>query len=325
MRLFALSETRALGEKVAGELSIPLTPIEERAFEDGEHKARPMESVRGEDAVVVQSLDGGPRLTPNDKLVRLLFFASTLKENGARRVTAVIPYLAYARKDRQTKPRDPVASRYIAQMLEAAGIDVIVTLEVHNIVAFQNAFRRQTVHLDTRKIFIDRAVDLVGQGPVVVASPDPGGVKRAQLFREMFERRLARPVGQAFLDKRRSAGVVSGEVLAGDVKESTVLVIDDLVASGSTLARAAARCMEEGAWAVYGFAAHGLFVGEADQTLIESQLARLFVSDSIPPHRLSAKTLKNHVEIVSAAPLLAGAIRVLHEGGSITTLLGEEG
>ena len=119
--------------------------------------------------------------------------------------------------------------------------------------------------------------------------------------------------------------MVSGDILAGDVKEATVLVIDDLVASGSTLARAAARCLEEGAWVVYAFAAHGLFVGAADETVSESQLARLFVTDSVPPHRLSKKTREQRIEIVSAAPLLAGAIRILHEGGSITELLGEEG
>jgi ribose-phosphate pyrophosphokinase len=324
MRLFALTETRGLGAAVAERLSTELSAVEERGFEDGEHKIRPLESVRGYDAFIVQSLEGGPHLTPNDKLVRLLFLAATLRENGARRVTAVIPYLAYARKERQTKPRDPVTTRYVAQLLESVGVDMIVALETHNIAAFQNAFRRPTIHLDTRRLFVERALGLVGGGPVVVASPDPGGVKRAQLFREMLERRLKRPVGHALLDKRRTAGVVSGDILAGDVKEATVLVIDDLVASGSTLARSASRCLEEGAWVVYGFAAHGLFVGEADETLRESRLAKLFATDSVPPHRLSKKTLENHIEIVSAAPLLAGAIRILHEGGSITELLGEE-
>jgi ribose-phosphate pyrophosphokinase len=325
MRLFALTETRALGAAVAERLSIELTPAEERGFEDGEHKIRPLESVRDVDAYILQGLDGGPALTPNDKLVRLLFFAATLKENGARRVTAVIPYLAYARKERQTKPRDPVTTRYVAELLEAAGVDIVVALEAHNIAAFQNAFRRPTIHLDTRRLFAERALGLVGGGPVVVASPDPGGVKRAQLFREMFERRLGRPVGHALLDKRRSAGLVSGDILAGEVKEATVLVIDDLVASGSTLTRAAVRCLEEGAWVVYAFAAHGLFVGNADETLRESQLAKLFVTDSVPPHRLSKRTREDRVEIVSAAPLLADAIRILHEGGSITELLGDEG
>jgi ribose-phosphate pyrophosphokinase len=324
MQLFALSETRLLGEAVAAHLERPLARIEERSFEDGEHKSRPLESVRGADAYVLQSLDGEGGASPNDKLIRLLFFAATLKENGARRVTAVIPYLAYARKERQTKTRDPVTTRYVAQLIEASGVDAVVGFEAHNIAAFQNAFRRPTIHLDTRRLFCERARGLVGGDPVVVASPDPGGVKRAQLFREMLERRLGRPVAGAFLDKRRSAGVVTGDVLCGDVAGGTVLVIDDLVASGGTLKRAAARCLEAGARAVYAFAAHGLFVGEAEKTLTQAPLKKLFVSDSVPPRRLSEAALTAHVEVVSAAPLLGGAIRILHEGGSISSLLGDE-
>lgn len=324
MHLFALSETRALGERIAEAISASLSVVEEREFEDGEHKIRPLESVRGRDAYIVQSLDGGPQLTPNDKLVRLLFFASTLKENGARRITAVIPYLAYARKDRQTKPRDPVNTRYVAQLIEAAGVDAVVGFEMHNIVAFQNAFRTTTIHLDARAVFMERAIALAGADPVVVASPDPGGVKRAQLFREMLERRLGRPVGHAFLDKRRSAGKVSGDILAGEVRDAKVFVVDDLIATGGTLARAAARCREEGASAVYAFTAHGLFVGDAEKALRESKIEKFFITDSVPPHRLSGEILKTRVEVVSAAPLLAGAIRILHEGGSITALVGEE-
>jgi ribose-phosphate pyrophosphokinase len=324
MQLFALSETRTLGEAVAAFIGRPLARIEERGFEDGEHKSRPLESVRGADAYVLQSLDGEEGKSPNDKLVRLVFFAATLKENGARRVTAVIPYLAYARKERQTKPRDPVTTRYVAQLIEAAGVDAVVGLEAHNIAAFQNAFRRPTIHLDTRRIFSERAAGLVGSDPVVVASPDPGGVKRAQLFREMLERRLGRPVGAAFVEKRRSAGAVSGDILAGEVAGAAVLVIDDLVASGGTLSRAAARCLEAGARAVYAFAAHGLFVGDADKTLTQAPLSKLFITDSVPLRRLSEAARKTRVEVVSAAPLLAGAIRILHEGGSVTSLLGDQ-
>ena len=204
-------------------------------------------SVRGHDVYLIQSLHSGPEASVNDKLCRLLFFISTLKENGAKRVTVVIPYLAYARKDRQTKPRDPVTTRYLAVLLEAAGADLVMSFEVHNIVAFQNAFRCQTIHLDPRKLFAKEALTLVGDGPVVVASPDPGGVKRAQLFRETLEASLARPVGSAFLEKRRSAGVVSGELLVGEIEGATVLVIDDLISTGGTLARAAKACREHGA------------------------------------------------------------------------------
>ncbi|WP_036263710.1 ribose-phosphate diphosphokinase [Methylocapsa aurea] len=321
MQLFTLNASRTFAEKIAAALGVELSSHEEREFEDGEHKARPLASVRGEDVYVVQSLHGGPDQSPNDKLCRLLFFLATMKENGAARVTAVIPYLAYARKDRQTKPRDPVTTRYVAELLEAAGADCVVTLDVHNIVAFQNAFRCETIHLDTRRLFAERAVALIGEAAAVVASPDPGGVKRAQLFREMLETMLGRPVGSAFMEKRRSAGVVSGNLLVGDVAGATVLIVDDLISGGGTMARASHACREGGAKTIYAFAAHGLFTGEAASALRHSDLAKTFVTDTVPPFRLDDKLVGGRVEILSAAPLFAKAIRALHEDGSINALL----
>ena len=162
MLVFALNETRAFGEDIARHLGAGLAAHEERDFEDGEHKARPLVSVRGKDVHVVQSLHGGPDASANDKFCKLLFFLSTLRDNGASRVTAHIPYLAYARKDRQTKSRDPVTTQYMARLLEAAGADCVVTLDVHNIVAFQNAFRCRSVHLDTRALFAPEIAALAG-------------------------------------------------------------------------------------------------------------------------------------------------------------------
>jgi len=224
MLLFALSETARFGGDIARHLGANLSPLEERTFEDGEHKSRPLVSVRGKDVYVVQSLHAGPEASANDKLCKLLFFLSTLRENGAARITALVPYLAYARKDRQTKSRDPVTTQYVARLFEAAGAHCVVTLDVHNIAAFQNAFRCTTVHLDTRALFANHLLNDMAARPVVVLSPDPGGVKRAQLFREMLEKRLRKPVGQAFAEKRRSAGVVSGDLLVGEAKVGGVLL-----------------------------------------------------------------------------------------------------
>jgi ribose-phosphate pyrophosphokinase len=321
MELFALDATQEFGRKVAAELGVNLAAHEEREFEDGEHKARPLVSVRGHDVYVIQSLHSGPVASANDKLCRLLFFISALKENGARRVTAVIPYLAYARKDRQTKSRDPVTTKYMARLLEAAGADLVMTLEVHNIVAYQNAFRCQTIHLDPRRLFAREALSLIGDAPVVVASPDPGGVKRAQLFRETLQRSVERAVGSAFLEKRRSAGVVTGDLLAGDVEGATVLVIDDLISTGGTLARAAKACREYGAARVFAFAAHGLFVGNASDVIRRSDLSQIFITDTVPPFRLAADLINSKVRILSAAPLFASAIRCCQGEGSIMELL----
>jgi ribose-phosphate pyrophosphokinase len=325
MQLFALDASRHFGERVATALGVPLAAHEERTFEDGEHKARPLVGVRGRDIYIVQSLHGGPDESPNDKLCRLLFFLATIRDAGAARITAVIPYFAYARKDRRTKPRDPVTSRYVAELLEAMGADAVVTLDVHNVVAFENAFRCRTEHLDSRVLFARQLRDMVGMEPIVIASPDPGGVKRAQLFRETFERMLGREVGAAFMEKRRSAGVVSGELLVGEVAGATVVVVDDLISTGGTMLRAAEACISHGAARVYAVAAHGLFTGRAAEAIASPTLARVLVTDTVPAFRLPAALSAQRIEVVSAAPLFAAAIRRLHEGGSITGLLAGDG
>ena len=326
MHLFALDASRDFGERVAGALGIALAPHEERAFEDGEHKARPLVGVRGSDVFVLQSLHGGPAReglaqSPDDKLCRLLFFLATLRDAGAARITAVVPYLAYARKDRRTKPHDPVTSRYVAQLLEAVGADAVITLDVHNIAAFENAFRCRTIHLDSRALFAPRLRALVGDDAAVVASPDPGGVKRAQLFRESFERRLGRSVGAAFAEKRRSGGVVSGDLLVGEVAGATVIVVDDLISTGGTMRRCAEACLARGASRVLAVAAHGLFTGNAAEAMAAPALERTLVSDTVPHFRLPPALIGAHVEVVGAAPLFAETIRRLHDGGSITELL----
>lgn len=324
MLLFALKETEHFGQRVSQALGLPLAPHEERNFEDGEHKARPLVSVRGQNVYLLQSLHGGPDASANYKLCKLLFFAWTLKSNGAARVTALIPYLAYSRKDRQTKPRDPITTQYIAGLLEASGCDCVVTLDVHNVVAFQNAFRVRSVHLDTRRLFIEHLKDRLAGRSVAVVSPDPGGVKRAQLFREMLEHRLALPVGQAFLDKRRSAGVVSGELLVGEVRDTLAIIVDDLIASDGTMGRAAKALREQGAEAVFCCAAHGLFTGSAEQLLSTSVLERVVNTDSVPSFRVTRTLAESRCETVSAAPLFAGCIRALEGEGSIASLLGDD-
>jgi ribose-phosphate pyrophosphokinase len=174
MVLFALNSSRDFGEQVSARLGIPLSRHEEREFEDGEHKARSLENVRGKDVFVIQSLHGDSTQSVNDKFCRLLFFIGSLRDASAGRVTAVVPYLCYARKDRKTKSRDPVTTRYVAALFEAVGVDAAVTLDVHNLAAWQNAWRTPTDHLEARKLFVDYFVPLVGGHDVVVVSPDAG-------------------------------------------------------------------------------------------------------------------------------------------------------
>ena len=158
-----------------------------------------------------------------------------------------------------------------------------------------------------------RPPKLVGDAPVVVASPDVGGVKRAQLWREALEAAWQRPIGQAFVDKRRSAGVVSsGEIVTGDVRDATVLILDDLIATFGTIERAATTIMKAGARRVLAFAAHGLFVSPAAESLMRAPVERVFVTDSVPLFRLAATAARERVEVLPCAGLFAAEIRKQH-------------
>lgn len=348
--LVSLDGPSALAEGVAQALEEPLAPLEHRPFDDGEHKWRPTVDPSGRDACVIASLHGDADFTPQDKLVRLLVVLATLRDHGAARVTALLPYLAYARKDVRTQPFDPLTSRLVAQWLEASGCARVVALEVHNPAAFENAHRIPTVHVDAWRAFdavvayspaeaaimagsagrvisansaaamtsstaAASAASAVAEGvvkarPLVVASPDPGGVKRALRWREHLETLLAHPVGFAMVDKRRSLGLVSGgRLVAGDVDGARVLLLDGLVASGHTLVAAAAALRHAGAAEVEAYAAHGLFTGDADAVLAASGLTRLVVTDSVPAFRLPpSAAFASRLQVVSAAPLLARSL-----------------
>ena len=319
--LFALEHSHVPGNAIAQQLGLALAPHEERVFEDGEHKARPLQSVRGRSCFVLHSLYGEPAQSVNDKLTRLLFFIATLKDAAAKEVTAVVPYLAYARKDRKTQPRDPVTLRYLAQLFEAVGTDALLVLEVHNPAAFQNAFRCSTETLDCTALFAQQLVDRLGDSAVTVVSPDAGGVKRAALFRQKLAHSLGRSVTMGFVEKFRSAGVLSGELLVGEVSGRHVLLFDDLISSGQTLLRAARACHQQGATAVWALAAHGLFNADAASVLSDPMIERVFITDSVPLRLTPGSALANKLEVVSCADLLAEAIRRCHEGGSIVELM----
>lgn len=318
--LFALGATAELGRAVADALGQPLARCEEREFEDGEHKARPLEPVEGASVYVLQSLHGGPDQSANDKLCRLLFFIAALKDAGAAQVTVLAPYLCYARKDRRTKPFDPVTSRYVAMLFEAVGADAVVTLDTHNPAAFKNAFRRRAIALTAAPLFADYVAAL-GDERLCVLSPDPGGVKRAELFREVLEARIGRPVGKAFADKHRSAGVVSGDLLVGDVADATVLVIDDLISTGGTLVRAARAAARAGARRSIALVTHGLFMPGSAEALQDPAIERLVVTDCVPAFRLADHPVRGKIDVLATAPLLAAAIDRLRRRRALTDLM----
>ena len=321
LALFALNSSRDFGEKVSVHLDTPLSAHEEREFEDGEHKVRPLINVRGKDVFVVQSLYGDSQQSVNDKLCRFLFFLGALRDASAGRVTAVIPYLCYARKDRKSKSRDPVTTRYIAALFEAVGVDGAVTMDVHNLAAYQNAWRIPADHLEAKKLFVDHFLPLIGDRNVVVVSPDVGGVKRAEEFRQAFSRALGCEIHGAFLEKYRSAGVVSGDAVIGEVGGKVAIIIDDLISSGTTLVRAAEVCRARGATAIYAAASHGVFGSKATETLSNPVLEKIVVTNTIPPFRLGSDLVHRKLTVLDASQLFAEAIRRIHSGGSIVELL----
>lgn len=319
--VFALDTSRSFGDAVARQLGISLSACEERDFEDGEHKSRPLVNVRNKNVCVIQSLYGDPRQSVNDKLVRLLFFIGALKDASAARVTAVVPYLAYARKDAKTQTRDPVTTRYVAQLFEAAGTDRVVTMDVHNLAAFQNAFRCRTDHLEATKLFVAHFASLLKAEPqITVVSPDIGGMKRAERFRQALGRALNREPEVAFMEKARAKGVMRAGRLIGDIA-GTAIIIDDLISTGGTLRHAAAACRESGATKVYAAATHGVFVGSANDLLAGTILDSVVVTDTIPPFRLDPGLARDKLTTLSAAPLFAEAIQRIHNGSSLVELL----
>jgi ribose-phosphate pyrophosphokinase len=314
--LFALQSSSELGGRVASHLGQPLARHEEREFAGGEQKSRSLDEVAGRDVYVIHSLNGDPGRSANDKLVRLLFFIASLKDAGAERVTAVAPFIAYGRKDRRTKPRDPVSSRYVASLFEAVGTDRIVTLEVHNISAFENAFRScRPEHVPIAGLLAGHLAEALPGSELAVVSPDAGGAKRAELLRTVLELKTGRPVGKALMDKHRSMGRVSGSVFAGDVRGRTAIIFDDLISSGTTILRAAAACRSAGATRVVAAAAHGLFQPDSNLFGPDGPDA-LIVTDSVPiPEGLA------RVTVISAASLLAEVIGRMHRYQPVSDLI----
>ena len=319
-QFFALNATAGLGQDIAASLGQPLSLHEERSFEDGEHKSRPLEGVAGADVYVLQSLHAGPDESANDKLCRLLFFVGALKDAGAARITALTPYLCYARKDRRTKPHDPVTTRYVAALFEAMRTDTIVTLDVHNPVALENAFRCQTIALTAAPLFVDH-IKALKDDKLCVISPDPGGVKRAELFRQALECAVGVTVGKGFVDKHRSSGKLTGDLFAGDTQGATALIIDDLVSTGHTLLRAAKAARLAGARRVMALVTHGLFMPGSIDVVRDPTIDRFVVTDSIPLFRLGADPVREKIDVLSCAGLFAKTIQRLHDGRSLDDLL----
>ncbi|CEK11012.1 ribose-phosphate diphosphokinase [Legionella hackeliae] len=321
IKLFALNTSLNWGQKIATHLELPLSSHEEKEFTDGERNVRSLENVRGRDVFLVQSLFHDDKQSVHDKLCQLLFFIGALKDASACQVTAVIPYLAFSRKDRRTQARDPLTLRYVAQLFEAMGTDRILTLDIHNLAAFQNAFRIPTEHLEAQVLFARYLVTLIKNEDITIVSPDSGGLKRAEQLRETLSHLLQREVGKAFIDKKRNLEIVtSSQEIIGELKDGIAVIIDDIISTGTTIKLCAEALNKKGVKRIIVCATHGIFVEDANIVLSLPYLEKIIITNSIPPFRVHQDLLEKKVVVLDATYLFAEAIKEIHEDGSIAYL-----
>lgn len=322
-RLFGMDGTKDFSTQVAYHLDSELHKHHEEYFADHECYVRSDVNVRNCDCYVIQSLYSDAKETVADKFTKLLFFIASLKDASARRVTAVIPYLAFARQDRKTESRAPITARYVAQLLESVTTDRVLTIDAHNLSAEQCSFRIPIDNLEAKNILADyvasQAIIREQSSRLVCLSPDSGGAGRTKRFRHALSARLGIPIKTVYLDKTHDGKIIEGEAIAGDVKNKLVVVIDDMVSSAATLVECNKAIKAQGGELWAGCATHPLFVGRINENL--SSIDKVIVTDTIKPHRLTPESARK-VHIISVARLFASAIRRTHdEGGSISDLL----
>jgi ribose-phosphate pyrophosphokinase len=308
--VFGGSGSPALTGAICGVLGVPLGRSETLRFSEGTLFVRVLENVRGRHVFVVQST----AFPANDNLVELLFWIDAFKRASAASVTAVVPYFAYAKGDKKDEPRVSIRGRVCADMLEAAGADRVVSMDLHA-PQIQGFFRVPVDDLYARP-YLSRAIAALGLGSPVVVAPDAGFAKRARAFAASLDAPLA------IADKLRRGHDERAEVveLIGDVAGRDAVIVDDVVLGGSTIAEAAVLLSAQGARCVHAAVTHGVFAAGAAARIDASPIARVFVTDTIErrPEPLSTK-----VEIVTVAPLFAEAIRRIHERESISGLFDE--
>jgi ribose-phosphate pyrophosphokinase len=307
LKIFTGNAHPALAREICTWLDKPLADAEIRQFSDGEIHLQIQENVRGEDVFVVQ-----PTSTPVDRnLMELLLILDALKRASAKRITAVLPYYGYARQDRKDRPRVPISARLVAAVLETAGADRVLTLDLHA-AQIQGFFDIPVDHLFSAPVMIEyfRTLQL---SDITVVSPDAGGVERARAF----AKRLNSPL--AIIDKRREeANVAEVMNVVGEVKGRHCMIVDDIIDTAGTLVKGAEALLDKGAISVTACATHAVLSGSAVERIEGSLLKEVVVTNSIPLSEEAAKS--SRIKSLSIAKLLAEAIRSIHEETSVSGL-----
>ncbi len=306
LKIFSGRANRPLAEKIGAHLGIPLGDAEITNFADGEIRVSINESVRGKDVFVIQ-----PTPPPAENILELLLIIDALKRASAQRVTAVIPYYGYARQDRKDKPRVPLSAKLIANLLTRAGVDRILTMELHaeQIQAF---FDIPVDHLYATPVLVEYYQNDTTN--LVIVAPDTGRANRARGFAQ----RLGNQIPLAIIDKRRSEpNQVEALRVVGDVTGLTALIFDDMIDTGGTILKATEALLAAGAKTVRVTATHGLFSREAVNSLANSPVTEVVITDTI---RQSPEKQHPKIKTLSVAPLLAKAILRIHREESVSSL-----
>ena len=308
MKILACNSNRPLAENISKNLNIQLVKAEVKRFSDMEVFVEVQENVRGEDMFIVQSTS----YPANDNLMELLVSLDALRRASARRITAVIPYYGYARQDRKSGPRTPISAKLVANLITTAGADRVLTMDLHA-GQIQGFFDIPTDNLFAAPVFIKDIQERYSGKPIVVVSPDVGGVVRARGIARRINANLA------IIDKRREKPG-SSEVMniIGDVYGHHCILVDDIIDSGGTLCNAAQALTDVGALSVDAYVTHGVLSGSAVTRISNSPLSMLITTDSIKA--TEAVKIASNIRQISIAPIIGEAIRRVHMEQSVSSL-----
>ena len=302
VKIFAGRASTDLATKIAANYGIPLGDVKVSVFSDGEFQPSFEETVRGQDVFIVQST-----MPPTENIFELLLLVDAAKRASARKIIAVIPYFGFARQDRKDKPRVAIGAKLIANMLMAAGVDRVMTMDLHAD-QIQGFFEVPVDHLYASKLFL-KEIDKLDKNNLIMAAPDVGGAKRANSYAKNLN------CGLALCHKhRKKANEIAEMTVIGDVAGKDVIVVDDMCDTAGTLTTAADLLIEKGAKSVRAFCTHAVLSGPAIERINNSKITEIVVTDTIPLKETSPK-----IRVVSVAELFADVINRLIKNESIST------
>ena len=308
MKILSCNSNINLAESISKTLNTQLVKVDVKRFSDMEVFVEVQENVRGEDMFIIQSTS----YPANDNLMELLVSLDALRRASARRITAVIPYYGYARQDRKSGPRTPISAKLVANLITKAGADRILTMDLHA-GQIQGFFDIPTDNLFAAPVFVKDIEDRYKNKPVVIVSPDVGGVVRARAIARRINANLA------IIDKRREkAGSSEVMNIIGDVSNHHCIIVDDIIDSGGTICNAAQALIDVGAISVDAYVTHGVLSGSAVSNISNSPLTSLVTTDSIKA--TEAVRISSNIRQISIAPIIGEAIRRVHMEQSVSSL-----